>query len=169
MNESRHYRANNLWTFGVVRTIIIWFLFGGLCVYTYFSDTHVILLILASYLFLYPTILLFCRYICIKHNECIEFSIDMSQKAFACKYDNNILVFRSTDVKEWRSYKYGTRFASFVEIIEFRLNDGEKIYISSGIEEVETFLRINNKTLELPEENFGFGLIHLYKYIKNVK
>lgn len=91
----------------------------------------------------------------------------MSQKAFIYKYDSNLLVFHSADVKEWRSYKYGTRFASFVEIIEFRLNDGKKIYISSGIEGVETFLRINSEILELPEEDFGFGPKYLFKYIMN--
>ena len=54
MNDIYNYRAENLWTFDIFRTFIMWFFFGGLCVYTYFSDTHVFFLILASYLFFIP-------------------------------------------------------------------------------------------------------------------
>ena len=92
----------------------------------------------------------------------------MDQRSFTCKYDNNTVVFHSTDVKEWVSYKYGTRFASFVEIIEFKLNNDKRIYIYSGIEGVEEFLRINSKTLELPEEDFGFGMGHLYVFLRKL-
>jgi hypothetical protein len=95
-------------------------------------------------------------------------SINIETGTFTYKNRNNVFTFNSNDIEEWWYYTYGTTLNTYIDITELTLKDGKRVFLSSGIGNVNYFMSRHKKDLNLPEQNFGYSLKYLYRYMKEI-
>ena len=114
---------------------------------------------------------LYYRWLVFKYNRRTIFSIDTEQKSFTYKHGEEEITFVSENVEKWSWGFYGFANTTFVGIVRFKLRDGKKIEISSGIGDVNGFLQENWKRLGLPKGTYRYGdnFKSLQAYIKRIE
>lgn len=146
---------------------------GGSGAYMFISypNIYTFILFLIGFFVTIPTFVsLYYRWWLFRYSESTTLTIDFGQRLFTYKHDDDVVFFSSNDVKEWywrkkdSTYPYST---VVVEIIDIRLQNGEKIIISSGIGDVLDFLRTKREKLGLPKGKESFK--SLRSYMKEIK
>ncbi len=117
-------------------------LLGGCVAYMFLSYPNVytfILFLVDLFLTLSTCVSLYYRWWLFKYNDSTTLEINLKQRLFTYKHDDDIVSFSSDDIKEWywrvddSTYPYS---CVVVEIVDVRLQNGEKVIISSGIGDV---------------------------------
>ena len=99
---------------------------------------------------------LYYRWLMFQFDKESTFSIDTEHKMFTYKYKEHHTIekevtFTAEDIEKW--WKFDAGYMSvFIETLEFRLKDGKKVVVSSGLEKAIDFIYLHSKELGLPEE-----------------
>lgn len=133
--------------------------FGIMMIYAYFVHHQFGLLIMAALLIFFPSgyKYLYYRKQMFQYNKDTTFTIDSENGIFTYRHGDEVISFKSSEVEKWQwNYYYGPFTiwnGGFVEIVVFRLKDGQKITISSGIGTYDLihYLLPNYRVLGLPE------------------
>lgn len=146
--------SSSLINFEVIFHFVGYWLVGGMFIYVYFRDPHIILLLLAAYWILYPSgyRFFYYRWKLFKYNEETTLSIDAEHHIFTSMHKDKVITFSSSDIEKWWRYECGPYMSTFVKIIELRLKDGKKVIIATGLDEAIDFIYDNCIELGMPEE-----------------
>jgi hypothetical protein len=156
-------------TLGIFKSVLLLWIFGGLCIDLYFSHPHIVAWVFAAFLILFPIPFLYCRWKLFEYNKYSSLSINLGSGKFTYIHKDKVHTFDSIDIEEWMYHMYGTTLTDYVLIITLRLKTGEEIFISSGIGDIEKlrYLMYQNRAkLALPEEEIGYSLKYLYEYLE---
>ena len=96
----------------------------------------------------------------------------MGSREFTYIHRDKVHTFDSIDVEKWMYHVYGTTLTDYIQIITLRLKNGEEIFITSGIGDIEKlnyFMDRNRTKLSLPKEEIGYSIKYLYEYIEKIK
>lgn len=155
-------------TYSTAKMIAISLVLCGLCVSAYLSRPHIVVLIIAGLIVIFPTTLLYFRKKFFTYDNLSSISINLEEKLFRFKHKDKMIEFKSNDIAEWSSHEYGTRFISVVEITEITLKNGEKIFAHGGLGDLYHFLRRNKEKLDMPEENISWNYSYLFDHYKDL-
>ena len=159
-------------TFGIFKSVLLLWIFGGLCIDLYFSHPHIIAWVFAAFLITYPIPFMYYRWKLFEYNKHSSLSINLASGKYTYIHRDKVHTFDSIDVEEWMYHVYGTTLTDYVQIITLRLKNGEEIFITSGIGDIEKlsyFMNKNRAKLSLPEEEIVYSLKYLYEYIEKIK
>lgn len=159
-------------TLGIFKSVLLSWIFGGLCIDLYFSHPHILAWVFAAFLITYPIPFMYYRWKLFEYNKYSSLSINLGSREFTYIHRDKVHTFDSADIEEWVWHVYGTTLTDYIQIITLRLKNGEEIFITSGIGDVEKlryFMCRNRVKLCLPEEEVGYSLRYLYDYIKRIK
>ena len=155
-------------TSDIFRSMMTFGISAGLSIRLYLQQPHSLSLFLSIFLIIYPIPFLYYRWRLFKYNENSLLSINIETGTFTYKNRNNVFTFNSNDIEEWWYYTYGTTLNTYIDITELTLKDGKRVFLSSGIGNVNYFMSSHKKDLNLPEQNFGYSLKYLYRYMKEI-
>ena len=99
-----------------------------------------------------------------KYNEDTSLLIDTKLQTFTYKQRDKIFRFNASDVSSWSWRGYGPPppNITYVEIIEIKLRNGEKVIISTGIGKVLDLFRENWRELGLPKGQISTNSLRTY-------
>ena len=128
--------------------------FGGVIIIVSFVHQQMFGLFIAAIFLFYPPgyRALYYRWLSLKFNKTTELAIDTEHYIFSYKHKEKLITFQSSDVEKWWTYEFGPFPTPFVEILEIRLKNGEKVIISSGLKDAVSFICSNSNHLGLPEQ-----------------
>lgn len=128
--------------------------FGVMFIVVSFIQQQMFVLLIAAFFLFYPPGYksLYYRWLSFRFNKTTELSIDTEHLIFSYKHKEKLITFHSNDVEKWWTYEFGPFCTPFVEIVEIRLRNGEKVIISSGLKDAVSFICSNSNHLGLPEQ-----------------
>ncbi len=140
--------------------------------YQYLYILFILAILLFALLMAYPSgcKYLYYRWLIFKYNNSTELVIDIDNKIFNYKHDNNEIAFLSEDVEKWSYGAFRTWNTTFVTIVRITLKNGKKIEISSGTGNVHKYLQENWELLGIPKGTYRYGddFKSLQSYIKRI-
>ena len=139
----------------VILHFVLYLSFGGAIVVASVVHQQMFGLFIAAIFIFFPPgyISLYYRWLSFKFNSSTKLSIDTEHYIFSYKHKEKLITFHSNDVEKWWTYEYGPFCTPFVEIVEIRLKNGEKVIISSGLKDAVSFICYNSDNLGLPEQH----------------
>ena len=159
-------------TFGIFKSVLLSWLFAGLSISLYFSHPHFVAWVFAAILITYPIPFMYLRWKLFNYNKHSSLSINLANGKFIYIHRDKVYAFDSIDIEDWQYHMYGTTLTNYILIITLRLKNGEEIFITSGIGDIEylRYIMLQNRVnLSLPEEELGYSLKYLYEYIKDIQ
>ncbi len=142
----------------------------------YFQYLYVLLIctiFLGAYVMTYPSNCkyLYYRWLVFNYNKNTTLSIDMAQKTFTYKHEEDLITFTSSDVERWSWCEYRKWNTTYVKVVRFKLKSKKTINISSGIGDIDVFLQENWKALGLPKGIYRYDddFDSLSAYIAKIK
>jgi len=179
MNKSKYiFRSGNELFLNIsICPIVVLFLGAFIEIYVkYFQYVYVLLpitILLIAFITTYPSYFkhLYYRWLVFRYNRTTIFSVDMEQKLFTYKHNEEETTFSSKDVEKWSMGEYRTWNTTFVGIVRIKLKNGKVIEISSGIGDVKGFLQEHWKQLDLPKGTYRYGddFKSLQYYVKRIQ
>lgn len=146
-----------------IASVVVLFLGGTIEIYKiYFQYLYILMIItilILAYIMTYPSFFkyLYYRWLVFTYNKTTTFSVDIEQKLFVYKHDEEEISFTSADVEKWSVGAHETWNTTFIRIIRIKLKNGKKVEISSGIGDVEEFLQEHREQLGLPKSVYRYG------------
>ncbi len=148
----------------VIIHFVLYIFMGGVIVIASCIHQQMLGLLLAAIFIFYPPdyISLYYRWLSFKSNSGTQLLIDTEHNIFSYKHKELLITFHSNDVEKWWTYEYGPFCTPFIEIVEIRLKNGEKVVISSVLKNATSFICYNSDCLGLPEQ-YPMGTDEKYK------
>nr|MCR5049961.1 hypothetical protein [Paludibacteraceae bacterium] len=155
----------------VMTSVMLFLLYSVMFVWMYVKSppSYIFLLLIAVFALGFPAFLLYCRYYFMKYDEPTIFSINIKEKSFTYQREDKKVVFHANEIAEWWRYRYGPVSGDpMVQILEFRLKNGESVFVSNDADNIRFVLYKNKEILELPEEEDAYALWRLYSLLKRI-
>lgn len=154
---------------GIVVNVLVFWLLGGVMIYTGIFNNHgiplILVLILAAYFMISVSGLkyIYYRWLMLKYDKKSALIIDTTCYVFTYMNKEKTISFSPCDIDQWWMYECGPVFAKYVEILEIKLKNGEHIVISTGIGNAVRFIYYHSEELGFPKEYLADGQYERYK------